>query len=82
MSKEDHYKHTQVMVEDSINTWKMIVWIPEEFAHVDNVIKIRDENDRELWNNYIVREVFNSLPSKYVMERSQDYKRTRDASDV
>lgn len=56
-------------------------WIPSAFAVKSKKIEIDDPNGgRERW---IVEEVFGAtLPYNEVNERSQDYKRTREASDI
>jgi hypothetical protein len=58
-------------------------WIPEEYAHFGNRIKLKDENGEweEGWFVYNA-DIEHKLESKYVNERSRDYKRTRKASDI
>ena len=52
-------------------------WIPEEFAYQGNLIRLKD--DPTVWS---VRLVGHRLPEDQVLENSQDYKRTRKASDI
>lgn len=55
---------------------RYVAWIPERFARVGKRIRI----DRHgAWR---VREVGVRLPSELVVERSQDYKHQRRASDI
>ena len=56
-------------------------WIPSKFAVKGKSVVIDDPNGpREQW---MIEEVFNTiLPYSEVNERSQDYKRTREASDI
>ena len=57
------------------------VWIPSKFAVKNKKLYIDDPNGgREFW---VVEEVFNRIVSySEVNERSQDYKHTREASDI
>jgi hypothetical protein len=52
-------------------------WLPEKRAIIDSIVDIEDIGD-----GWIVKEVFNNLPTAVVLERSQDYKKTRKASDI
>jgi hypothetical protein len=60
---------------------KTTAWIPEKFAKLDKYISLKyDEDD---WNDgWKVIYVGTRLGTKYMLERSQDYKQTRKASDV
>ena len=72
------YLLTQVKLRRG-NEW-YTAYIPSEFAKPGAVVKIWFENE---WiDGWVVDEMFNSLPVTYVVERSQDYKRTRKASDI
>lgn len=59
-------------------------WIPSEFASIGCYINLKEnvlggtawENDWEIVGRY------NEMPSAIVIERSQDYKKTRKASDI
>jgi hypothetical protein len=51
--------------------------LPEKRAIVDSIVDIEDVGD-----GWLVKEVFNNLPTAVVLERSQDYKKTRKASDI
>lgn len=58
-----------------------VAWIPVKFAVMDKKLIIDDPNGgREFWT---VEAVYGK-PISYeeVNERSQDYKRTREASDI
>lgn len=56
-------------------------WIPTKFAVKDKKIEIDDPNGgREYW---VVEDVYGApVPYYEVNERSQDYKHTREASDI
>ena len=55
----------------------MVCWIPEKYAMKGKILKIKD---LELW---LVKEVGTTVKSSdEVIERSQDYKRTRKQSDI
>lgn len=54
-----------------------ISWIPEQFAKVGKFLKINDDNGWE------VKKVYNIVQtSEENNKRSQDYKKTRIASDI
>ena len=55
-------------------------YIPEKYAAAGNHILIDEDPDTS--NRWLIEEVYNRLLSSEVNERSQDYKRTRKASDV
>ena len=57
------------------------VWIPSKFAVKNKKLYIDDPNGgREFW---VVEEVYGKpVPYEEVNDRSQDYKRTREASDI
>ena len=56
-------------------------YIPEEYAIQYKTLQIKQE-DGTWEDGWIVSNVFNKLPSAIVRERSQDYKKTRKASDI
>ena len=60
---------------------RKISWIPSKFAVNNKKLYIDDPNGgREFW---IVERVFNRIMSySEVNERSQDYKHTREASEI
>ena len=58
------------------------VWIPKRFAQVGKFIKVRDPKSKEWEDGWKVTACYTEAPSKQVLERSQDYKNTRDASDI
>ena len=66
--------HTQCYLKKG--TRRAVVWIPEKFAVVGKIVKLIEEDGWEVF------EVYNTRSSKEVNERSQDYKKTRKASDI
>lgn len=57
-------------------------WIPQEIAQVGRDVKLKEDGE---WNvGWRVLEAYTNTPRSWeeVSERSQDYKRTRKASDV
>lgn len=54
-------------------------WLPEKFAKEGKWIQVELEGT---WYDFQVMETFTTLPSPMVRERSQDYKKTRKASDI
>lgn len=57
-------------------TRRSVVWVPEKYAVLGKVVKLIEEDGWE------IIEVYNTRPSAEVNERSQDYKKTRKASDI
>jgi len=56
-------------------------WIPEQFAYVGNWVSLKNQDGT--WDDHWkVIEVGARAPEDQVLERSQDYKRTRKASDI
>lgn len=55
-------------------------WIPEKFAVFGNMIDIKIDDKWE--KGWMVVEGYTKLPSDKVIERSQDYKKTRKGSDI
>ena len=57
-------------------------WIPEKFAVEGKYLELYDfKNDS--WKTWRVRKVYDfAVDYEYIRERSQDYKRTRKASDI
>lgn len=77
--------HVQCKLEkpnaDGTGTSNDTVWIPKKFAVVGKFIKIRERSEE--WDDgWKVTACFTEAPSKQVLERSQDYKNTRQASDI
>lgn len=53
-------------------------WLPKKFAVCDGtVLEIEGQGD-----GWKVVKTFTELPTAVVLERGQDYKKTRDASDI
>lgn len=60
---------------------EMVSWIPSEVAKVGNLVRLKDTEG--IWTEgWQVRKVYATMDSPECRERSQDYKRTRKASDV
>jgi hypothetical protein len=81
MSKESF--HVQCKLSRPLNdgsTTYRTSYIPEKYAVAGKYIAV-DENP-ELCYRWFIEETYNRLPSSEVNDRSQDYKRTRKASDV
>lgn len=70
--------HTQCLLKRGNERYT--AWIPSKFAIVGDYIKYLENR---IWSDgWRVEEVYNQLPSNVVFERSQDYKKTRKASDI
>lgn len=80
-AKDDDYGMKQCLVRSQEFPQKFdTVWIPEEFAVTGKDIEIKKE---DTWVPFKVVQAYEHQ-QKYssVRERSQDYKRTRKASDI
>jgi hypothetical protein len=56
---------------------EMVTYLPEKFAKKDKIVKLTAFN-----GTWKVKEIYLDLNEKYCIERSQDYKKQRKASDV
>ena len=60
---------------------KQVLWLKEKIAKKGFTVKLK--NDDGTWDEgWKVIDVNGKLEEKYLLERSQDYKRTRNASDI
>jgi hypothetical protein len=66
--------HKQCKLQKGI-TFQMS-WIPEKFAKVGKFVKLKDDDGWE------VVEVYATMDSKKVQERSIDYRNQRKVSDI
>lgn len=58
-----------------------VVWLPEKFAKLNKYLELQEDKGWE--NGWKVIEVNKTrLDEKNLLERSQDYKKTRQASDI
>lgn len=57
-----------------------VTYLPEEFAKKGKVLMLKDNGTWE--DGWIVEKIGRRRETKKVLERSQDYKRTRKESDV
>ena len=55
-------------------------WLPEQFAKLNHWVILKQDDSWEA--GWQVIEVGTRLATKYMLERSTDYKHTREASDV
>ena len=60
---------------------KTTSWLPEKFAVEGKCLRLKENNK---WSDgwLVISTSDFSLPADYVIDRSQDYKRTRKASDI
>lgn len=79
MKKSNYYKQCVLASHYSVHSRFLTTWIPEHAAIIGKWIKLEDEPN--VW--WTVEEVFDiRLTKEQVEENSQDYKRTRKASDI
>ena len=57
-----------------------VSWIPEKFALKGKYLKLKDNGEWE--DGWKVEFVGTKLPTKYVIDRSQDHVHQRKASDI
>jgi uncharacterized cysteine cluster protein YcgN (CxxCxxCC family) len=79
MSKRQPTNHTQATLTRGSVT--QVSWIPSDKAVKGNYVKLR-ERGGEWEDGWLVSGVGKTLPTETVMERADDYKRTREASDI
>ena len=60
----------------------MTSWIPEKFAIKDSIIKLQDRETKKWTDGWKVVIVGTKRKQREVIERSQDYKNQRKASDI
>ncbi len=77
MSQYVHYYHQCWLVRGSA---RQMAWIPEKFAVAGHYLKLTENGRTE--DGWQVAGVGASLPEDTIRERSQDYKHTRQASDI
>jgi hypothetical protein len=58
-----------------------VVWIPEKFAKVGQILKIKDEND-EWVDGWKVEEAYQTMDEEYVRMQERVHTKTRKASDI
>ena len=78
MTRKDTMVHCHLVRNSNIHYH---CWLPAKFAKKDKMLSLIMEGGHET-HGWVVLEVFNELPTAVVLERSQDYKRTRKASDI
>lgn len=58
-------------------------WLPEKFARIGQVVKLQNRATKEWSDGWIIKCVSSlSREKSEVIERSQDHKRQRKASDI
>lgn len=57
-------------------------WIPEQFAYIGNYIKVLNKDSLQWEDGWQVVEIGIRAPEDEVLERNQDYKHQRKASDI
>lgn len=76
--------HTQCRLEKMLSPDHLriqMAWIPNQFAIVGNYVRLK-QSDGSWDNGWLIAETFTTLDSAYVNERSRDFTRQREASDL
>lgn len=56
-------------------------WLPDKYAHRNAVVKLK--NDDGTWDDgWIILETYSEMPSTFIRERGQDYKKMRQMTDI
>ena len=77
MSKPE--THTQCSL--SRNGAELVSWIPSKIAVKGATVRLKEE-DGSWSEGWVVRATYAIMPSPDVKERSRDYTRTRETSDI
>ena len=72
--------HRQCLLNNK-NRW-VTTWIPEEYAHIGKLLKIRDSSEDAWDEGWRVRSIGIRLPSVQVKDNSRDWLRQRKFSDI
>jgi hypothetical protein len=71
-----HHRQCKLVKGDATT----VSWIPEKFAQEGEYLKLKDNG---VWEDgWKVEFVGTKLPTKYVINRSQDHVHQREASDI
>lgn len=80
-SEMNNHKQCHLVKWNGYKVTHYHAWIPEEFAEIGEIVKIK-QDDGSWDDGWVVFQTFTMLPTTTVIERSQDYKKTRKASDI
>lgn len=72
--------HVQCHLTDEKKESHYHCWLPEDYAVIGKSIEVKLDDGE--WYPFIVENAWTRLPTPVVRERSQDYKKTRKASDI
>ncbi|KMO34867.1 hypothetical protein VQ02_18260 [Methylobacterium variabile] len=77
-----HYVQCELSRHRLVHVTKQVTWLPERFARVGGYVKLKEEGGWQ--DGWRVTAAYPEarLSHEVLMERSQDYKRTRAASDI
>jgi len=78
-----YYRQCLMKRKINDNVQAVTSWIPEKYAIKDKVIKLQSRETKEWSDGWIVTMIgIKRIDEKQVVVRSQDYKKTRKASDI
>ena len=64
-------------------TGRMVTWIPSRIAHVGAVVRLKDPDNGKWTDGWKVESVAQPpFEEKFLVERSRDYRRQRNGSDI
>jgi hypothetical protein len=82
MSKKYMMRHCTLEKRIKETTAHTTAWLPEKYAEIGRFVRLKQSNNSWV-DGWEVKSVsVHSKRSDEVAERSQDYKRTREASDI
>lgn len=79
---KDYYVRQCILIKkDGDATHQMVSWIPEKYAKIGKILKLKDDNE---WSNGWVVESVSSerRSSKEQREKSRGYKHHRKITDI
>jgi len=83
MKKEELYIQTRLERVFSDKREEMISWIPAKIAVKGNVVRLKDNENGEWTEGWtVLSEPKSPMPYSILLKNSQDYKKTRKASDI
>lgn len=77
--------YRQCTLDLKMNGCRMVLttWLPEKYAELDRVLKLKDRTSGAWEDGWVATQVGTvQKPEEYVVDHSQDHKRTRKASDI
>ena len=78
---KDFFRQCRLELRSPGKVSSQVSWLPEKYAVKGKYLELKNE-EGEWVNGWQVMDIYARFEASKVRERSQDYKRTRKASDV